>query len=128
MRTALSTLGLITLLVLLFSNNTFAAKFADVPSQHWAYEAIGSSVEAGILQGYDGKFHGNKTLNRYEIACIVARLLDKMEETTVHADTKEEEERIAAITDVLLRLRQELAELNKRTDAIETDLVAMVNN
>ncbi len=118
-------IGVVILLSLFCGNNAQAAKFNDVPSHHWAKEAVGQSVEAGILQGYDGKFHGNKTLNRYEIAVIVARLLDKFEEASMtEVDTKEEEERLAAITDVLKKLRQELTHLNERTDAIEADLVA----
>jgi len=53
-----------------------ANTFADVPKTHWAYDAIQKAVDAGILQGYDGKFHGQRLLNRYQMAVIVAKLLD----------------------------------------------------
>jgi hypothetical protein len=55
----------------------FAANpFADVPRTHWAYEAIQKAVDAGVLQGFDGKFMGEKTVNRYQMAVVVKRLLE----------------------------------------------------
>jgi len=68
-------------LVLALTVSTFAASFADVPSNHWAYEAVNELVAAGLIQGYpDGTFKGQNDLTRYEIAVMVARLLNDMEE------------------------------------------------
>ena len=61
--------------VLSIAAPVFAGPFSDVPSGHWAYKAIDKATEAGILQGYDGKFNGNKTLNRYQMAVVVSRML-----------------------------------------------------
>lgn len=52
--------------------------FTDVPKGFWAYDAVQYVVEAGMLQGYDGKFHGKRLLNRYQMAVIIAKLLAKM--------------------------------------------------
>lgn len=57
---------------------TPAMAFKDVPPNHWAYDAINKAVEAGILQGYNNLFHGKKTLNRFQMAVVVARMLDKI--------------------------------------------------
>ncbi|MFP4015631.1 MAG: S-layer homology domain-containing protein, partial [Halanaerobiales bacterium] len=68
-------------LVLALSVTTFAGSFADVPSNHWAYEGVNKLVAAGLIQGYpDGTFKGQNDLTRYEIAVMLARLLNDIEE------------------------------------------------
>jgi hypothetical protein len=55
------------------------AGFSDVPPGHWAAEAVGALSEAGILVGYpDGTFAGERALTRYEMAMIIARLLEEV--------------------------------------------------
>lgn len=50
--------------------------FTDVPSDHWAYDAVNTLQSAGLVQGYpDGTFQGKRTLSRYEFAMVIARLL-----------------------------------------------------
>ncbi|AZO93977.1 S-layer homology domain-containing protein [Halocella sp. SP3-1] len=67
-------------LVLALTASAFAASFADVPSSHWAYGAVNKLVASGILSGYpDGTFKGQNNLSRYEIAVVVARVLDQIE-------------------------------------------------
>ena len=61
---------------MLASSALAAPRFTDVPATHWAYDAIARAVEAGILQGYDGKFEGNRLLDRYQMASVVGKLLD----------------------------------------------------
>ena len=61
------------------SASAYAANpFSDVPRTHWAYKAISRAVDAGVLEGYDGKFHGEKLINRYQMAVIVKRVLDNV--------------------------------------------------
>ena len=55
--------------------------FADVPLNHWAYNAVNSLAEQGLLEGYpDSTFQGKQRLTRYEFAQAVARLMDRMEQ------------------------------------------------
>ncbi|MFP4660598.1 MAG: S-layer homology domain-containing protein [Halanaerobiales bacterium] len=69
------------LLVLTMTVSTFAGSFADVPNNHWAYEAVNKLVASGLVQGYpDGTFKGQNDLSRYEIAVMIARLLEDVEE------------------------------------------------
>lgn len=37
----------------------FSNPFPDVPQSHWAYEAVNTLKDAGLLKGYpDGRFRG----------------------------------------------------------------------
>ena len=50
--------------------------FPDVPSNHWAYEAVSDLSRRGLVEGYpDGTFGGDRLLTRYEFAEIVYRAL-----------------------------------------------------
>ncbi|MEN6357558.1 MAG: S-layer homology domain-containing protein [Armatimonadota bacterium] len=51
--------------------------FTDVPTDHWAYDAVNQLQQDGILIGYpDGTFGGKKTITRYEFAVAIARVVD----------------------------------------------------
>lgn len=53
-----------------------AEPFRDVPTDHWAYQAVESLREKGIVIGYpDGYFRGKRTLTRYEFAVALDRAL-----------------------------------------------------
>ncbi|HEX5324791.1 MAG TPA: S-layer homology domain-containing protein, partial [Capsulimonadaceae bacterium] len=50
--------------------------FADVPADHWAYQAVDTLQKAGIVIGYpDGTYGGRRAMTRYEFAVAIARLL-----------------------------------------------------
>lgn len=62
------------------STTAFAAQnpFKDLPEGHWAYDAVTMLAEDGVLEGYgDGTFKGTTTMNRYEMAQIVAKAMEK---------------------------------------------------
>lgn len=68
------------LLLGLFAIPAFAGPFTDVPTDHWAYEAIDKLQSEGFVEGYpDGTFKGNRAFTRYEMAMVVARLWDRLE-------------------------------------------------
>ncbi|MHB1456511.1 MAG: porin [Armatimonadota bacterium] len=53
------------------------AQPVDVPQDHWAYDAVSSLAEKGLVLGYpDGKFLGNRSVTRYEMATIIARVIE----------------------------------------------------
>ncbi len=53
----------------------------DVPFDHWAYDAVQTLVEHGIITGYpDGTFKGDRALTRYEFAIATARALDAIQQ------------------------------------------------
>jgi hypothetical protein len=54
--------------------------FADVPSGHWAYDAVNQLAQRGIFTGYpDGTFSGKRALTRYEFAVALQRMLQEVQ-------------------------------------------------
>ena len=98
-----------------------ANPFTDVSSDDWAYQAVASLSDEGVIDGYpDGTFRGDKHVTRYEIAQIVARLMAK--EDTLNASQKETLARLSAqYADELKDLGVRIAELEKKRGA--TDLI-----
>lgn len=58
----------------------YAQAPSDVPTDHWAYNAVQSLASRGYVLGYpDGTFSGNRQMTRYEFATIVARILAELD-------------------------------------------------
>jgi len=54
--------------------------FADVPTDHWAYDAVNELASRGIVNGYpDGTFGGKRALTRYEFAVAIQRMLQDVQ-------------------------------------------------
>ena len=53
---------------------------ADVQPGSWAYSAVSDLAAKGLIAGYppDGKFLGGRAVTRYEMATIIARVLDRV--------------------------------------------------
>jgi len=73
-----------TLLVLAFiigfASMAYSKTLVDVPSGHWAEDAVQKLVDAGLIDGYpDGTFGGNRPMTRYEYAMVISRLLDMLD-------------------------------------------------
>ncbi|HXM17335.1 MAG TPA: S-layer homology domain-containing protein [Candidatus Tumulicola sp.] len=57
-----------------------ATPFSDVPASHWAADAIQTLAADGIIAGYpNGKFLGNRSMTRNEMAVIIARAIAKIQ-------------------------------------------------
>ncbi|WP_295916554.1 S-layer homology domain-containing protein [Anaerovibrio lipolyticus] len=108
--------ALTTALVVGAASTTFAAAnpFADVPADHWAYDAVSELQAKGVVNGYavDNTFRGNQNMTRYEMAQIVAKAMAKVE--TGDAATKAMVDKLAA------EFRDELANLGVRMDDLES--------
>ncbi len=68
--------------LLAFSAPAFAAQpdvFADVPADHWSYQAVKKLAQDGIIVGDTGRFNGDKGLTRYEMAVLVGNAMTKVE-------------------------------------------------
>ena len=82
---------LAVLMFLTFSLSISASTFSDVPSDHWAYDAINNLITSGIIEGYsDGQFKGGNSMNRYEMAVIVNRVLKAVSYTHLTLPTNRE--------------------------------------
>lgn len=98
-----------------------ANPFTDVSADDWAYQAVASLSDEGVIDGYpDGTFRGDKHITRYEIAQIVARLMAK--EDTLNASQKETLAKLSSqYANELKDLGVRIAELEKKRGA--TDLI-----
>lgn len=89
---------LVMALVIALASPIMAGPFVDVPEGHWAYDALEKMADRGFIEGYpDGTFQGKRPITRYEVAIIVARLVDTLEKKigemkVVGAPKKVEEE------------------------------------
>jgi len=126
--------GLILLMVVAFIAVTmgaaFAGPFSDVPKKHWAYDAVNTLSSKGLLEGYsDGKFKGNKAMTRYEMALVVARLLDKKfggaDLETLQKLTIEFADELALLGVKVQALEEEVKVIRNDMDAVKADVDQM---
>ena len=122
--------------------------FADVPTDHWAYQSVDTLQKAGIVIGYpDGTYGGRRPMTRYEFAVAIARLLAQRQTPNgVTADQlgalrSDLESRIAGNTAAidalrtlvngfsteLTRLGQDVTAINARLDGLEARVNALDN-
>jgi hypothetical protein len=120
--------ALVTLLVIVFALGTAAIAsaapanlYADVPQNHWAYDAVSKLAKAGIVNGYgDGAFRGDRVMTRYEMAAVVANALTKVD----RADATNK----ALIDKLAVEFAAELHNIGARLDKIETRLNKVEKN
>ncbi|RCW51501.1 MULTISPECIES: S-layer homology domain-containing protein [unclassified Halanaerobium] len=107
---------LIMILLLTFSVIGQAAEIKDVPRDHWAYDSVQQLIDRGYLSLYsDGTFKGNEKVSRYELAEIIARMLNNME-----AGTQElSEEDVDVIRKLSLEFRDELVAVAQNQKVFE---------
>lgn len=116
-----SVLSITVLLILIFTSGVFAQQFNDVPRDHWAYDSVQSLADKGYLSLYSGEdFNGEKALTRYEMAEIVANILDN----TVgnNSTQKLSEEDVDIIRELSLEFRDELVTVAQRQKDFEEKL------
>jgi len=95
----------------------FANPFSDVPAKHWAYDAVNKLAKAGIIDGFnDGTFRGEKTVNRYEMAQVISKAMNK----TMNADQKALVEKLAR------EYASEMKDLGIRVDGVQSQVDDMV--
>ena len=114
--------ALTTALVVGAASTTFAAAnpFADVPADHWAYDAVAQLVQDGVVNGYsaDGTFKGDQSMSRYEMAQIVAKAMAKSD--AADNNNKALIDKLAAeFSDELANLGVRVADLEAKTDNVK---------
>ena len=68
--------GLVAVVLAIAAPSFAQGPFADVPVDHWAYEAVSQLQEKGIIIGYpDGTFGGKRAMTRYEFALALSRAM-----------------------------------------------------
>ena len=129
------------LLVGIFAVPAFAGPFTDVPTDHWAYEAIDKLQSEGFIEGYpDGTFKGKQSFTRYEMAMVIARMWDRLESMTssptpmmgdfcTEADLEEYKDLIdnlmSEFEGEIARIKGDLNKAHSRLDDVEKRLGAL---
>ena len=95
-----------------------ANPFSDVSTSDWAYQAVSTLSDQGVVEGYpDGTFKGQNNITRYEMAQIVARLMAK--EDQLNAEQKATVDKLAGeYADELDNLGVRVSNLEKKVGNI----------
>lgn len=109
--------AVVSALAVSFAIPAFAADanelFADVPTGHWAYDAVMSLADAGLIDGYeDGTFEGDRTMTRYEMAKVVNNLMEM---------TDVSEEQKALIDDLAVEFTNEIGSLRDEVNEVKDE-------
>lgn len=99
------------------------APFADVPMNHWSYDAIRFLAANGIVSGYeDAYFHGDEPATRYEMASIVAKSLEAVDKV------KASERDMRMIRALVVEFGDELQAMGVRGGALDVRIAALEEN
>lgn len=113
-------IGITLLALLLLTGSAAAQQFDDVPRDHWAYDSVQKLAERGYLSLYSGEdFNGDEALTRYEMAEIIANVL----ENAVGVGGQDlSEEDVDVIRELSLEFRDELVSVAQRQRDFEERL------
>jgi hypothetical protein len=113
-----------------------AQNFPDVPEYHWAYEALKTLRDDGLLVGYpDGNYRGDRPMSRYEFAVAMNAAYQKLKYMMEGLDSRIDG--IQSMIDDLMEkigeppdlsnyaTKQDLQALKEQLDAFKSELDAM---
>lgn len=137
MKKNISLCTLILILILIFSISVNAVNLKDVPKDHWAYKSVKKLVEKGYLTLYeDGTFKGTNKVSRYELAELVARVLEKIQTGQATPDKSD----VKNLRKLSIEFREELVDLaeeqkvfseklkkQQQTNVVQTKEIGKVN-
>lgn len=93
-----------------------AVEIEDVPEDHWAYESVNKLVERGYMSLYDDDtFAGANRVSRFELAEILANMLEDLEEGMLEM----EEDDIDLLRELSVEFRDELVEIAGEMDLFQ---------
>ena len=96
-----------------------ANPFSDVPASHWAYQAVNSMAEKGIIQGFpNGTFKGNQNVTRYQLAMITAKMIANVENCGGSVSKTD----LQTLEKLTVEFADELALLGVKVTALEDDM------
>jgi len=97
----------------------FADTLQDVPTDHWAYDAVRKLVDRGYMTVFeDGTFQGTRAVDRYALASALANMLDDIEAGQVEATTED----LELIEELTTEFREELVQWYAERDEVEEKL------
>ncbi|MBI4871664.1 MAG: S-layer homology domain-containing protein [Candidatus Riflebacteria bacterium] len=86
----------------------------DIPKGHWARSAVEELARCGLIRVPDGKFQGNKVVNRFEMAVLADRVMK-------HSDKSAEQltEQLRKLDQQSGEARGQLSQVARRLDDVE---------
>jgi len=113
------------MLFLSLSLSTSAVQLKDVSKDHWAYDSVKKLIEKGYLSLYeDGTFSGSNKVTRYEIAVLVARILENMDS----GDVKGEPEDVETLRKLSIEFQEELVDLAQKQEVFTNKINTVKKN
>ncbi len=101
--------------------------FADVPANHWAYQAVQELAADGYIKGYpDGTFRGNRPLTRYEIAAMTDRALSAIKAALINGDDVNKRD-IDALKKLMTTYAGQLKDVQSQVAAIKAQQAALAS-
>ena len=111
--------------VIIFSISVSAVELQDVPKDHWAYNSVNKLIEKGYLTLHeDGTFKGNNKVSRYELAVLIARILEDIQQNDTEVTQKDAE----SLRKLSLEFREELVDLAKKQDNLFAEVKKVKQN
>jgi len=103
-----------------------AAQLLDVGPNHWAYGAIQTLMEKyRIMSGFPDKtFRGQRTVTRYELAAVLATVMDRMEDLAQQPGRVTNQDK-ATVDRLKTEFATELATLNQRVTSLESKVTGL---
>ena len=111
------------LVILLISTNISVVlasdNIKDVSSSHWAYKSVVKLVDKGYMSLYDGnKFKGEKNVTRYELAEIIAKMLENINQGQVNPESGD----VLTLKKLATEFRSELVKVVNRNEELKKRL------
>ncbi len=98
-----------------------APMFNDLPTGHWAQDAVSTLAAQGLLRGYsDGAFKGDRAMTRYEVAEVIDQLLSLDEGQ--HRQLFASRARTDELRQMLAELQAEVGNNSGRADALDREV------
>ena len=115
MKKIFSSFIILFFIITVFAVSVNAAEIEDVSEDHWAYDSVQKLIDRGYLTLYeDDTFKGENKVSRYELATILARMLDDLQTSDVEITEDDTDE----LRKLSLEFRDELVEIAKKQENI----------
>lgn len=102
-----------------------AAAVTDVSPSHWAYKAVVKLVEEGYLDVTpQGAFEGDKPVDRYTLAVVIAKVLDNLADGKAVAS----EQDVALLHRLTTEFRDELVKWYQESDTLAAKVDQLATN
>ncbi len=108
---------------MLLSNMAYSSPFEDVPTNHWAYEAINQLSESGVITCIEGnRYVGEKSIDRLTMASYLANALANIESKYGSDYSKLGEGNISNIQRLAMEYADELSIMAVKYNGLDKDL------